>query len=176
MLFSAETSKHLQSMKRSRAGDMCWLATKIRANPLEIRVLIAETMSYISAAERLRKASTDVELYALRWALYASLQNLLDAAAMIIAELGLRKPGSYSQLGFSLYESGLIGEDAKDSFRRIALARKTLAHAYRRLSKEDLEDIVQSVLPIARSLAEQLLKIARDRDIDLPEGREIHWL
>lgn len=51
------------------------------------------------------------------------LQNILDAMAMIIADLCLRKPSSYADLGIVLYEAGLVSEETKNHVKRIALTK-----------------------------------------------------
>lgn len=140
---------------------------------MEIRAVLAEALNCIERARRLSPPKGEVEAAALRWELYASLQNILDAAAMAVAELGLRKPGSYSKLGEPLLEAGLISRESCDDIRLVALTRNVLAHAYRRLSAEDLDGIVREVLPRAEGVVRELAEALEGRGVDPPtlEGR-----
>ena len=42
----------------------------------------------------------EIFISALRWEVYRSLQDLLDAMAMIISDMGLRRPGGYSEIPY----------------------------------------------------------------------------
>lgn len=94
------------------------------------------------------------------------LKNIFDAAAMIVSELGLRKPGSYSELGIVLYEVNLIDENVREEIKKIASIRNVLVHAYRKLSSTDLVEIVEKALPIIKHVAKKLLEIVEKKNID----------
>ena len=140
---------------------------------VEIKSMLAEACNSIERARSIKPKST-IELSALRWELYASLQNILDTVAIIIADLRLRKPSSYSDLGDVLYEEGLIGEEECNALKLIAKTRNTLAHAYRKLNTEDLGDIVKNILPIAEKLVHKLFKIIEDKSVD-PRQQSKIW-
>jgi len=140
---------------------------------MEIKSVLAEARNSIKRARSITPRST-IELSALRWELYASLQNILDAVAMIIAELGLRKPTSYSDLGDVLHEKRLVGEEERNALKLIAKTRNTLAHAYRRLDMEDLRDMVENILPMAEKLAYKLFEVVKDRGVD-PKQQNEAW-
>lgn len=88
---------------------------------------------------------------------------------MIIADLNLRKPVSYADLGKILREANLIGEEAENVIKMIAAARNILAHAYRRISAEDLQRMKGEILPRAEVIIKDLLRIVEQRSLD-PES------
>jgi len=135
---------------------------------MEIGSILSESLTCMERARGI-DPSSGTGLSALRWEVYASLQNLLDAMAMMIVELGAVKPSTYSELGRALQKSGLIGEGDAEVARRVAVTRNILAHAYRRLREEDLRRIVEEILPEAERLARKLIAILSQRNID-PAG------
>ena len=116
------------------------------------------------------KPETEVYASALRWQLYASLQNVLDGLAMIIADLGLRKPGVYSELGSVLREHGVLTNEEEGHIKIVARARNTLAHAYRRLEAGDLSSIEREILPLAERISRKLIKYTTETELD-PESK-----
>lgn len=133
---------------------------------MEIKAVLAEALNCISKARKISPPKSDVEISALRWELYASLQNTLDALAMTISDLGLRKPTSYSDLGKVLLEAGLLDAKTSDLIKVIARTRNILAHAYRRLSPQDLNEIVKEVLPLVERVIEAVKRILEERHLD----------
>jgi len=129
-------------------------------------------------ASRARSIEPESEVYAsaLRWELYASLQNILDGLAMIVADLGLRKPGTYSELGSVLREHGVLTSEDERHVKVIAGARNTLAHAYRRLEVSDLSSVRHDVLPLAEKLSRKLIKYTAEAELDPEERGEIEDL
>lgn len=123
-------------------------------------------------AERARSLKPESEAYAsaLRWELYASLQNVLDGSAMIVADLGLRKPGTYSELGSVLREHGVLTDEEEEHIRIIARARDTLAHAYRRLEISDLSSIRREILPLSEVISRKLIDYTTKTGLD-PEHK-----
>jgi len=132
---------------------------------VEIKAILAEALNSIQRARSITPRS-HLELSALRWELYAALQNTFDAMPMIVAKLGLRKPPSYAGLGLLLREEGLIEEHHAKAVSTLAYTGNVLAHAYRRLGEEDLKAIVDKVLPDAEGLIDRLLKILEDKRED----------
>lgn len=119
----------------------------------------------------MRNPVDEVEESALRWEIYASLQNVLDAVAMIVADLGLRKPSSYSELGHPLFETGLIDEAERELIVRVAKTRNLLAHAYRRISQRDLGQVVDELLPAVEGLVHKLIALCDEKGVDPPSGQ-----
>lgn len=135
---------------------------------MDIKVTLLEALNAIKRAETI-EPKTMIEVSALRWELYASLQNILDAIAMIIADLNLRKPGSYGDLGRILREANLIGEETESTIRAIAITRNIIAHAYRRISVEEMQEIRAEIRTKIEHVVKELLKIVEQKKLD-PEA------
>lgn len=118
------------------------------------------------------KPENEVHVSALRWELYASLQNLLDGLAMIVADLGLRKPGTYSRLGTVLRHQDVLTDEEERHIKTVARARNTLAHAYRRLEVSDLSSVRSEILPLAEKISRKLIEYTAETELD-PEP-EVH--
>jgi len=138
---------------------------------LEVFAILAEAVNCMRRARDLTPPRNVVEISALRWELYASLQNILDALAIVVSDLGLRKPSSYADLGIVLSEEGLVSREDAESVRLIAVTRNTLAHAYHKLTVEDFVQIVKHVLPRAKHIVEVLKEIADRKGLDPKEGK-----
>ena len=136
---------------------------------MEIKAVLAEALNCIKRARKLNPPKNDTEISALRWELYASLQNILDAIAMIVSDLGLRRPGSYRDLDQVLYEAKLVDEQIDSYIKTVAATRNILAHAYRKLPTTDLDKVVKEVLPVAEKVIKVLDGILTEKDID-PRG------
>ena len=132
---------------------------------MEVKRIFLEALDHMRAARDI-SASSWLELSALRWELYAALQNTLDGLAMMLAELSLRKPSSYAELGKPLLEAGLLSEEDEKVARELALTRNVLAHAYRRLDFDDLVKVVKELLPKFEKLARRLLDLTNLKNID----------
>ncbi|MEM3571020.1 MAG: HepT-like ribonuclease domain-containing protein [Candidatus Bathyarchaeia archaeon] len=132
---------------------------------MEIKVILSEALECIKRARSIEPKS-ELEASALRWEIYATLQNVLDAISMIVAELGLKKPSSYSELGFILYENDFINESIAKTVREIAAVRNILAHAYRKILINDLMDIANKLLLDVEKVVDSLTRIVEDKSID----------
>jgi len=133
---------------------------------LEIKAILSDSLHSVRMAREIFPPKNSVEVSALRWELYSAVQNLLDSMAMIVSDLGLRRPRSYADLGSVLYEEGFIDLKAHEDVKVVALTRNILAHAYRKLSIEDLGRIVNEVLPKVESLVMKLEEILKRKNID----------
>ncbi|MEM2901106.1 MAG: HepT-like ribonuclease domain-containing protein [Candidatus Bathyarchaeia archaeon] len=140
---------------------------------MEIKSILIEALECVKRARGIKPLSA-VEASALRWEIYAALQNTLDAMAMITADLGLRKPSSYSELGLILHQNEFINRNIAETVRKIAAVRNTLAHAYRRVSREDLMEIVNKLLPEVETVVNSSTKLTEEKSID-PKAR-IHGI
>jgi len=146
-----------------KAYELDTMATLCKT--MEVKSILAEALNGV---ERIRNISPKgwVEFSALRWELYAVFQNILDAMAMITADLGLRKPSSYADLASTLKDHGLLDEHFSTVAKKIASTRNLLAHAYRKFSPEDLNSITRGILPDAEKLTSKLLETLKSKNID----------
>lgn len=137
---------------------------------MEIRSIVSQALESLNnVKEVLRKGIADlISEGALKWFLYSSYQNVLDALAAVLAELGLRKPPHYSGLVDPLIERGLLNESLSEEVKVIARSRNRLSHAYRRISKEELIRMADEALERVPRVAEALLTLIKERDIDPP--------
>ena len=135
---------------------------------LRILNVFSQALEAINRAEDVAKEiSSWTDEYALRWAMYASLQNVLDAVSMMVARKGLRKPRSYSELSDVLYEANIITSDEAELLRRVAHERNVLAHAYRRISGETLKKLVHSLLKVdVREFIHRMIERSEELEID----------
>ena len=106
---------------------------------------------------------------ALRWHLHSLHQNILDAITSLLAEAGLRKPAAYSELAAPLLERGYVPSWFVEEVARTAKTRNLLAHAYRRVSREDLVSISRKA-QAASKLLETIAKLADELGVDPPPG------
>jgi uncharacterized protein YutE (UPF0331/DUF86 family)/predicted nucleotidyltransferase len=139
---------------------------------MEVKHLLVEVLRSIEKARRIHVPRSEVEESALRWELYAAVQSALDALAMIVSDLGLRKPSSYADLGNVLFESGILDASDRDFTVKLAKLRNTLAHAYRKLTVEELRAIVEGFLPGLEGFVNRLLGICESRNLDPSRNAE----
>lgn len=101
--------------------------------------MISRISEELNDLSRLAEVNDVFQEYAIRWLLYAVHQDVLDVLAMVVAELGLRKPPpSYAGLADVLYERGLISDEVRELIKGVAVNRNMLAHAYRSFSRDEL--------------------------------------
>jgi len=86
---------------------------------LEVKIVLSEALNCVRGAGSI-KPTSEIEYSALRWEVYAALQNTLDAMALIVADLGLKKPSAYSDLGRTLFEGGFLSKGEAEAAERIA--------------------------------------------------------
>jgi len=137
---------------------------------VEIRSLVSQAWESLNKVKELvgSGVSSDLEEAALRWYLYSLHQNVLDALASLISEAGLRKPGSYAELAKPLAEKGLVSEWFVDEVAMMARTGNLLAHAYRRVPREDLVEIGNRVFGTAPALMETIIELAERLGVDPP--------
>ena len=140
---------------------------------LEVRAVLSEALNCIRRARGI-KPTSEIEYSALRWEVYAALQNTLDAMSMIVADLGLKKPSAYSDLGRTLFDGGFLSKGEADDAERVAVVRNMLAHAYRRVSAEDLQAIVRRLLPKTEKLLIKLGRVVEEKRLDPVKRRNPH--
>lgn len=143
---------------------------------MELRSLISQAWESLKSIEELLRSGVASGLHeaALRWHLYSLHQNVLDALASLLAEAGLRKPASYSELAAPLLERGYAPRWFAEEVAKVARTRNLLAHAYRRIPREELTDIARKALAAAPRLLEELSRIAESLGVDPPpEGERV---
>lgn len=139
---------------------------------VELRSLVAQAWESLKLVEELVEAGVPSSLHeaALRWHLYSLHQNILDAIASLLAEAGFRKPAAYSELAAPLLERGYVPSWFAEGVARVAKTRNLLAHAYRRVSREELVSIARKAQAAAPKLLETIAKLAEELGVDPPPG------
>ncbi len=148
----------------------------LRRGPVELRSLVSQAWESLKSVEELLKSGVASGFHeaALRWYLYSLHQNILDALASLLAEAGLRKPASYSELAAPLLERGYAPRWFAEEVAKIARTRNPLAHAYRRIPREELTDIARKTLAAAPKLLEELSRMAESLGVSPPpEGERV---
>ena len=142
--------------------------------PMELRSLVSQAWESLKSVEELLKSGVASGFHeaALRWHLYSLHQNVLDALASLLAEAGLRKPASYSELAAPLLERGYAPGWFAEEVAKVARTRNPLAHAYRRIPREELADVARKTLAAAPRLLEELSRMAESLGVDPPLGSE----
>jgi predicted nucleotidyltransferase/uncharacterized protein YutE (UPF0331/DUF86 family) len=141
---------------------------------VELRSLVSQAWESLKSVEELLKSGVASGFHeaALRWYLYSLHQNILDALASLLAEAGLRKPASYSELAEPLLERGYAPGWFAEEVAKVARTRNLLAHAYRRIPREELADVSWKALAAAPRLFEELSRMAESLGVDPPLGSE----
>jgi uncharacterized protein YutE (UPF0331/DUF86 family)/predicted nucleotidyltransferase len=139
---------------------------------VEIRSLVSQAWENLRLAKELIGSgiSSVVQEAALRWYLCSLHQNIPDALASLLSEAGLRKPVSYAELAEPLVEKGLVSAWFAEEVARLARTRNILAHAYRRVPREDLVEIGNKIAETALRVLESILKLAEALRVDPPLG------
>jgi uncharacterized protein YutE (UPF0331/DUF86 family)/predicted nucleotidyltransferase len=139
---------------------------------VEIRSLVSQAWESLRLAKELIGSgiSSIVQEAALRWYLCSLHQNIPDALASLLSEAGLRKPVSYAELAEPLVEKGLVSAWFAEEVARLARTRNILAHAYRRVPREDLVEIGNKIAETAPRVLESILKLAEALRVDPPLG------
>ena len=142
--------------------------------PVELRSLVSQAWESLKSVEELLKSGVASGFHeaALRWYLYSLHQNILDALASLLAEAGLRKPASYSELAAPLLERGYAPGWFAEEVAKVARTRNPLAHAYRRIPRDELADVARKTLAAAPRLLEELSRMAESLGVDPPLGSE----
>ncbi|MGC9136683.1 type VII toxin-antitoxin system MntA family adenylyltransferase antitoxin [Caldivirga sp.] len=133
---------------------------------MEIRSLLSRVSEELNDLVSITKISDVIQEYAVRWLLYAVHQDILDALTIIVAELGIRKPPSYSGLSDVLYERGLISNEVRELIRQIAINRNMLAHSYRSFSRDELLALRGWALNNMPGLLRQLIALVNANNLD----------
>ncbi|MGC9050550.1 HepT-like ribonuclease domain-containing protein [Pyrobaculum sp.] len=91
---------------------------------------------------RIRRVESAGDVDVLRWNLYAAVQYVLDALAVLFSELGWRKPPSYTRLVLEAEERGVL----PPGFAPFVKMRNALAHAYREVEARELSEMRRRAL------------------------------
>lgn len=96
-------------------------------------------------------------------------QALLDLGLMVIAALGLRRPRAYSEVGYILWEQGVLSRHDAEMLRSMAGLRNVLVHAYARVDRGRIFEFAERLKVDARRVASAVLKGVEGKPIDPPE-------
>lgn len=94
--------------------------------------------------------------------LQTSIQALVDIGGYIIASLGLRTPGSSSEVIDILVENGFLENDRKDRYISMIQFRNRIVHFYNDIDPKILYQIVQEELNDIRELFRSLVLIIEE--------------
>jgi uncharacterized protein YutE (UPF0331/DUF86 family)/predicted nucleotidyltransferase len=95
-------------------------------------------------------------------------QALLDLGLMVIAALGWRKPRAYSEVGYILWEQGILNRQDAETLRSLAGLRNVLVHAYARVDRGRVLEFAERLKVDARRVASAVLKGVEGKPIDPP--------
>ena len=111
---------------------------------------------------RIRRVESAGDEDVLRWNLYAAVQYVLDALAVLFSELGWRKPPSYTRLVLEAEERGVL----PPGFAPFVKMRNALAHAYREVEARELWEMRRRALEELPRFLTALRSFIKDRGID----------
>jgi uncharacterized protein YutE (UPF0331/DUF86 family) len=97
------------------------------------------------------------------------IQVLLDLGLMVVAALGLRRPRAYSEVGYILWEQGVLSRHDAEMLRSMAGLRNVLVHAYARVDRGRIFEFAERLKVDARRVASAVLKGVEGKPIDPPE-------
>jgi uncharacterized protein YutE (UPF0331/DUF86 family) len=97
------------------------------------------------------------------------IQALLDLGLMVVAALGLRRPRAYSEVGYILWEQGVLSRHDAEILRSMAGLRNVLVHAYARVDRGRIFEFAERLKVDARRVASAVLKGVEGKPIDPPE-------
>jgi hypothetical protein len=97
------------------------------------------------------------------------IQALLDLGLMVVAALGLRRPRAYSEVGYILWEQGVLSRHDAEMLRSMAGLRNVLVHAYARVDRGRIFEFAERLKVDARRVASAVLKGVKGKPIDPPE-------
>lgn len=95
-------------------------------------------------------------------------QALLDLGLMIIVALGWRRPRAYSEIGYILRESGVIGDEEERLLRSMAGLRNVLVHAYAVVDRGKVTEFAEHLKVDAPRIASTVLRGVKGKPIDPP--------
>ena len=96
-------------------------------------------------------------------------QALLDLGLMVVAALGLRRPRAYSEVGYILWEQGILSRHDAEMLRSMAGLGNVLVHAYARVDRGRIFEFAERLKVDARRVASAVLKGVEGKPIDPPE-------
>jgi predicted nucleotidyltransferase/uncharacterized protein YutE (UPF0331/DUF86 family) len=114
------------------------------------------------AEARIRRIESADDEDVLRWNLYAAVQDVLDALAVLFSELGWRKPPSYTRLVLEAEERGVL----PPGFAPFVKMRNALAHAYREIGARELREMRARALEELPRLLAAVKSFVKERGVD----------
>ena len=88
---------------------------------------------------------------------------------MAISALGAREPKAYSEIGYILYELGIIGKRDAETLRSMAGLRNILVHSYARVDRRKIFEFSKKLRDDALRIANTILKSVREKNVDPKE-------
>ncbi|MCD6114454.1 MAG: DUF86 domain-containing protein [Thermoprotei archaeon] len=117
----------------------------------------------------LRELSVETSYRGIERLVQLVIQALLDMGLMAISALGAREPKAYSEIGYILYELGIIGERDAEILRSMAGLRNILVHSYARVDRGKIVGFSKKLRDDALRIANTILKSVREKNIDPKE-------
>ena len=97
------------------------------------------------------------------------IQALLDLGLMVIAALGWRRPRAYSEVGYILWEQGVLSKDDAEMLRSMAGLRNVLVHAYAHVDRDRILEFAERLKVDVRRVVSTVLRSIEGKPIDPPE-------
>uniref|UniRef100_A0A7C1P4D1 DUF86 domain-containing protein n=1 Tax=Thermofilum pendens TaxID=2269 RepID=A0A7C1P4D1_THEPE len=96
------------------------------------------------------------------------IQALLDLGLMAVAALGRERPRERSEIGYTLRDLGVAGEDEARLLRSMAGLRNILVHAYATVDREKVLELAERLKADAPRIAAAALRGVERRPIHPP--------
>jgi uncharacterized protein YutE (UPF0331/DUF86 family) len=148
-----------------------WLKVSERGTLLVRKDLVAARLErfrhYIKTLKAIREFGLeifkkDVYLHATAERfLHLSIESLLNIGSHIIADLGLKKPDTYSEIFEILADEGVISESLLRELEGMAAFRNILVHDYFHVDLDQVYKILQKKLESMGKLAEAFSILAK---------------
>ena len=97
------------------------------------------------------------------------IQAFLDLGLMVIAALGWRRPRAYSEVGYILWEQGVLSREDAEMLRSLAGLRNLLVHAYALVDRDRILEFAERLKVDARRVVSTVLRSIEGKPIDPPE-------
>ncbi len=94
------------------------------------------------------------------------IQALLDLGLMAISALRGRRPSRYSEIGFVLYELGVLNREQAEMLRAMAGLRNILVHMYAQVDREKVLEFSRRLVGDAIGISNAILNNLKNRVVD----------
>ena len=96
------------------------------------------------------------------------IQSILDLCLMIIIALGWERPKAYSEIGYTLRESGVVGDDEAELLKSMAGLRNVLVHAYAAVNRGKVDEFAERLKVDAPRIVSTVLRGIKEKPTDSP--------